>query len=942
MIMMWFMRAFIIVLLILNSFLKRARMSHENGIVLRGRVVMLENPQVPANDFFVPGRSFPCRLRHAGVSFLDDAGLVVRAASLKFADSPDASPCDIKMNTGVAAPFWNMDTFWQFSWARIRGGRTYLIDYFQRFPRCYLNVRAAVRRNPESYAYQHYHSQTPLQFVAHDGKERYVKFRLMPKLDERPFDGVPKEEELSNAWFQEAESFEPRSRNYLKDEYRARLEKGPVQYILQAQILEWDSLCDRSVELNAMYPWDEARLPWQPLAEVTISAAMEHHEGNVTIFALNHLPAALRVIPARGYTDVSSMDYLRLSGMWARRARLFSYRLFGQNKPIPDARDDTAETFADQTISTIASDDFYMSASLPQADDPRRRFNRAQELEEQRGAFQFLQGWFRTEAPTSGQPWTPTPGAREVFDIYEPDPKARKPVPMPLPPFIKTMPERQKYSPYVSGRMYKVIAASAVSVVIGLVQTVLLNWRGTRAYKLLLPLGVGRPLSVDHWRKDAEFARQRLNGLNPCWIRRMDKIPANFPVTDALIDGLLDKGKTLKDALREGRLFVCDYAVLKGISVSKGMFVTQPIALFYAGADGQLRPLAIQLYQTPEEGPIFTPKDPPGTWLAVRTYLQSADAQVHEVIEHLLHGHMVVEVFDVAMHRALPLAHPVHQMLAPHLEFTMAVNTSARSKMLAPGGPIDRTMAIGAKGAFELMARGWWELWDFDRHNVPADIKRRGVDDPNILRGYHWRDDALATWDIIQRYVTAMVNHFYPDDAAVKADWELQAFHDELRSPQGGAVRELPGGSKGFANRKTVIEVLTRLIYAASAGHAAGNNGQFDYYGFIPNTPGAMLLPPPRSKTEVWTENRLCKALPRFKAASVQIIMVRLLSRKTEMPLGHFPESFFAGSDDVLPMVTTFRRELNALSQKIAARNKGLAVPYTYLDPEQVACSITA
>jgi len=51
---------------------------------------------------------------------------------------------------------------------------------------------------------------------------------------------------------------------------------------------------------------------------------------------------------------------------------------------------------------------------------------------------------------------------------------------------------------------------------------------------------------------------------------------------------------------------------------------------------------------------------------------------------------------------------------------------------------------------------------------------------------------------------------------------------------------------------------------------------------------------------------------------------------------------FFAGTQSVLPIVTRFRRDLHALEERIAARNAGLDVPYPYLAPHQVACSITA
>ena len=939
---MWVMRWVMVFLITLKSLFLRVRMSHENGLVSRGRLVILETPGLPENSFFTPGRVFPCRLRHASVSFLDDAGLVVRSASLKFADDAITSPFDLLMNNGVAAPFWNMDTFWQFTRAKIWGGREKLIDYFRRNPRCYMNVRAAVRRDPQSFAHLHYFSQTPLRFTAADGKERYAKFRLIPKPDAAPHDGIPDEADLTQPWFQEALSHEPRSRNYLKDEYRARLEKGPVHYVLQIQLLEWTDACSRDVELNSLFPWDEARCPWLDLAEVTITGALGYHEGNLCLFTLAHLPRPLSTIPPLGYTDGPSIDYLRLGGIWPRKARLFAYGLMGQNRPIPDERPETAADYADRTTSTLVSDDIYMRATLPQTDTPKRQADRAAALEIARGKYQFAHGFYENDAASAKTPFTPPPWYSEVFHLYDSGPRRRATRPEPLPPFVRRMPPEENYTAYIAGRLYKIVGATIASLLLSWVEGWLKSAKGFAVYRMMLWMNRDKPLSMARWDMDTEFARQRLDGLNPRMIRRFDSLPAHFPVTDEVVAGLLDPGDTLAAAMAAHRLYGCDYAILKGISVKEGRFLTQPLVLFYVGRDGQMRPIAIQLFQTPEQGPIFTPRNPPGTWLAAKTYVQTADAQVHEVIEHLLHGHLIVEVFDVAMNRTLPQAHPVHQMLAPHFEFTMAVNTSARTKMLAPDGPIDKTMAIGAKGAFELLARGWWEHWDFAHHNVPADLAARGVADASALPHYHWRDDALELWAVVGRYAAAMVDHFYPDDAAVRDDPELQAFHAELRSERGGSVRGLPGGEAGFADRATLTETLTRLIYAASAGHAAGNNGQYDYYGFIPNTPGALYAPPPIDTTDPWDEGRLVAALPGFKAAAIQIVMVRLLSRRTEMPLGQMPHSYFAANDDVLPILGAFRRDLHDLSAKIATRNAGLEIPYTYLDPKQVARSITA
>ena len=72
--------SFVVTLLIAaNSFFGKVRMSHENGIALRGRLRIAADPRMPQHDFFEQGRTFACRIRHGAASFTDDAKLVVRS-----------------------------------------------------------------------------------------------------------------------------------------------------------------------------------------------------------------------------------------------------------------------------------------------------------------------------------------------------------------------------------------------------------------------------------------------------------------------------------------------------------------------------------------------------------------------------------------------------------------------------------------------------------------------------------------------------------------------------------------------------------------------------------------------------------------------------------------------------------------------------------------------
>ncbi len=74
---------------------------------------------------------------------------------------------------------------------------------------------------------------------------------------------------------------------------------------------------------------------------------------------------------------------------------------------------------------------------------------------------------------------------------------------------------------------------------------------------------------VARWRTDKEFARQRLNGVNPFMITRVEHVPGHFPVTDDLIGGITG-GQPIADLISAHRLYMVDYAGLAGCPTNPG------------------------------------------------------------------------------------------------------------------------------------------------------------------------------------------------------------------------------------------------------------------------------------------------------------------------------------------------------------------------------------
>nr|XP_020447341.1 arachidonate 12-lipoxygenase, 12R-type-like [Monopterus albus] len=100
-----------------------------------------------------------------------------------------------------------------------------------------------------------------------------------------------------------------------------------------------------------------------------------------------------------------------------------------------------------------------------------------------------------------------------------------------------------------------------------------------------------------HWKEDAFFGYQFLNGVNPMLIRRCTALPSNFPVTD---DMVFPSGQcNLADELKNGNIFLCDYKLLDGLTANtvneKQQYLMAPLVLLHKTPDDNLMPIAIQV-----------------------------------------------------------------------------------------------------------------------------------------------------------------------------------------------------------------------------------------------------------------------------------------------------------------------------------------------------------
>ncbi|MDA1259070.1 MAG: lipoxygenase family protein [Planctomycetota bacterium] len=304
---------------------------------------------------------------------------------------------------------------------------------------------------------------------------------------------------------------------------------------------------------------------------------------------------------------------------------------------------------------------------------------------------------------------------------------------------------------------------------------------------------------------------------------------------------------------------------------------------------------------------------------------------------------LILEPIWLCARRQLHDRHPVMELLKPHFKFTLAINHGARTNMLVPGGPLPTAMAAGYEGSMELLKRSFKD-YGFHRFDLIDDLELRGVNKKDAagnykLPNYYYRDDGIMVANAIRGWVQEMLGLFYKTDQDVLNDVEVQAWIEELADPKRGNLSGLPDGGK-LNSIDDLVDLLALTILKSSAEHSAANNGQYDYFGYVPNVPGLMRKPPPHNKKEL-TEQWLVEALPDFHQSAVQIAMVHLLSQPSpsDRLLGAYHDDFFAGHPGAILSTRRFHARLDRISAQIRTRDVSLDAPYSYLDPRRLSQS---
>ena len=487
-----------------------------------------------------------------------------------------------------------------------------------------------------------------------------------------------------------------------------------------------------------------------------------------------------------------------------------------------------------------------------------------------------------------------------------------------------------------------------------LAQGAALNSTKTVAQYDALFVTIPRPAISQLLRDNDAFAYMRVGGPNPMLIRQALALPAKFPLTDAQYRQAMGSNDSLLEAAGSGRLYLLDYLGLGDMAppgaVNKPLTGTgycgAPIALFARPKSGRsLVAVAIQCGQDPALNPIFVRVDDASNaeaywaWQSAKTTVQVADFNYHEMFVHLGRTHLMLEAFAMATQRQLAVAHPLSRLLAPHLEGTMFINEFATLLIMAPltTGDVILTAPI------ETLQRECGRdrlAYDFYDNMLPNDLRARGVDNPDQLPDYPYRDDALLIWNAINQWVGEYVGVYYTGDADVTGDYELKAWVNELSTS--GKIK----GFRPITTRSQLVTVVTAIAFNASAQHAAVNFPQSSIMTYAPFSAGTAGVPAPVTSAGQ-TQASWSQMLPSTLAAQEQILLFHILGGVYYRMLGEYRDNVFPHPPVLLdPAIVgpggpldRFRSALAGIESTIQQRNAARSRPYDHLLPSRIPSS---
>ncbi|TAQ89914.1 hypothetical protein B7494_g1760 [Chlorociboria aeruginascens] len=464
-------------------------------------------------------------------------------------------------------------------------------------------------------------------------------------------------------------------------------------------------------------------------------------------------------------------------------------------------------------------------------------------------------------------------------------------------------------------------------------------------WQYTIPDGVS-PGILTNWTQDHLFSMERLS-TNPYVVRRLH--PANDTLPFLIEENVVRQvagGVSLDELHNSGRLFFADHSVQKRFPINPGRWAAACSAYFFIHPkSGEFLPLAIKT--NVETDLIYTPLDDENDWLFGKMAFELNDL-FHGQIYHLSNTHDIAEPVYLAALRTLSIRHPIRGFLDRVMYRAFAVRPIGDEVLFNDGGFFDSSFAPTNFAGRSLSSY----LYDtgagfFQSTQFAIDLPSRGLVNCTYgpaLKTMPFYDTVNPMVLAINEFITTYVEAYYPSDALLEQDQELQAWM--LETIEKAQVIDFP--SFPLTSRSTLASILAHISFLAGVAHHVLNGATpGESSGILPLHPSAFNKPLPTTKGSI------DDLMPYLHNETEALKQASLLVRFNRPLLEEHKESLvymFSGKDFLSQTMPTvehaaekFERQMEMISDEIRGQKfdeRGLAqgMPFIWrsMDPRRI------
>lgn len=270
--------------------------------------------------------------------------------------------------------------------------------------------------------------------------------------------------------------------------------------------------------------------------------------------------------------------------------------------------------------------------------------------------------------------------------------------------------------------------------------------------------------------------------------------------------------------------YVVDMSDFENYEVRDGLSPLGCKAYFnYSPSEGRMNTSHIE-YQ----GRTVTPQS--ADWDQVQKTALCALSTHMTIIRHLANTHLLVAgTFAGVTTNSLDADHPVRRLLHPHYHLTLSTNNYKVPNLIkSDASALPNIFSFDRENIYKIMNdhAGSFDIGSMD---VEASSEARGMAGATGVDGhpvnYPYQENVANMQKVIGDYVTSYLDAYYPNDAALQADPEMQTWYANLE-------KYIPNGVSGYAGGLTkegVAKLCTVLIQTAAVEHENVGNITWNY-----------------------------------------------------------------------------------------------------------------